>query len=182
MFVHKNRSQRESNSHKGFTLIELTIGIAVLSIALLVMTGSLFPQAARSTDPWFQVRSAELAQSMMNEVLARKFDENSYVLGDLRCGEYEVGSTSLVPCAGAVDLTNCSSTEEASISDYDDVDDFNCLSLSGAQIVTRFNSSYQDFTVDVNVSYATNITKLIVVTVRPPRGNSVVYSAYKANY
>ena len=170
--------------HKGFTLIELTIGIAVLSVALLVMTGALFPQIERSTDPWFQVRSAELAQSMMNEILARKFDENSFVTGNLRCGEDD-GVSSASACVTQLALDNCNSTEEASRADFDDVDDFNCFSATGDQITDITNTAlidvYRAFTVNVAVDYAGS-AKIVVVTITPPRGSPVVYSSYKANY
>ena len=178
---------------KGFTLIELTIGIAVLSVALLVMTGSLFPQAERSTDPWMQVRSAELANSMMNEVLSRKFDANSYVLGDLRCGEFEnSGGTTLVPCVDPLLLGNCAAVtnfsyrEEganASRDTFDDIDDYHCLVLSGDQItqVNNLQGVYDSFTVRVTVGYV-GAHKLVTVSVTPPRGGDVVYSAYRTNY
>lgn len=180
MFV-RNLSQA---IQKGFTLIELTIGIAVLSVALLVMTGALFPQIERSTDPWFQVRSAELAQSMMNEILARKFDENSFVTGNLRCGEDD-GTSTAGDCVTQTELDNCSTTEEASRADYDDVDDFNCFTATGDQITDITNTAlidvYRAFTVSVVVNYV-NTAKVVMVTVTPPRGSPVVYSSYKANY
>ncbi len=176
----------------GFTLLELTIGIAVLSVALTVMTGALFPQADRSTEPWFQVRSAELAHSMMNEILARKFDENNFVLGNLRCGEFETGATTSVPCVTQNALNTCTSLEAGETSTnrstYDDVDDFNCTSLSAAQLTDltgnqSLANQYEGFQVQVDVSYLTvDQVKLITVTVTPPRGGDIVYSAYKANY
>lgn len=169
---------------KGFTLIELTIGIAVLSVALLVMTGALFPQAERSTDPWFQVRSAELGHSLMNEIVARKFDENNFVLGELRCGE-DNGTTVAPACATQTELNTCSTTEEGSRADFDDVDDFNCFSATGDQITDIIDAAlidvYKQFSVTVDVDYAL-AAKLITVTVTPPRGVPVSYSTYKANY
>lgn len=170
---------------RGFTLLELAIGTSVLAVSLLVMTGALFPQAQRSTDPWFQVRSAELAHSMMNEILARKFDESNGAVGDLRCGEYETGSTPFTNCATQAELTACNTTEEANRADFDDVDDFNCLNLTGNQILNVSGGSlgdiYAEFTVSVNVAYAGS-NKRITVTVEPPRGDNIVYSAIKANY
>ena len=171
---------------KGFTLIELTIGIVVLSVALLVMTGALFPQAERSTNPWFQVRSAELAHSMMNEILAKKFDENSFTSGNLRCGELNASG-----CVASADLSNCASglfREEANRADFDDVDDFNCLSIPGNSLTDLTGNQaladvYAGFNVAVSVSYQTfDQVKLITVTVTPPKGDQIVYSAYKANY
>ena len=180
---------------KGFTLIELTIGMLVLSIALMVMTGALFPQAARSVDPWFQVRSAELAHSMMNEILAKRFDENSLVIDDMRCNE----ATNLVQagnCISVNNLNDCSVLtgflfrEEANRVDFDDVDDFNCLTLSGDQLTDltgkqELEEVYANFTIAVSVRYIVpGEVKLVTVTVSTPAPVSqrIVYSAYKANY
>lgn len=159
---------------RGFTLIELTIGITVLSVALLVMTGALFPQAERSTNPWFQVRSAELAQSLMNEILAREFDENTYKVGELRCGEFtatEIAefctpSSNFGPDAG-----------ENNRGDFDDVDDFHGLTLAGADL----DDEYQGFSIDISVTTVGH-NKLITVRVSPPRGDVIVYSTLKGNY
>lgn len=177
----------------GFTLIELTIGIAVLSVALLVMTGSLFPQAQRSADPWLQVRSAELASSMMNEILARKFDENSYVLGDFRCGESDGTFTAPACVASGLLPANCSSISNYSYREegqnalrdsFDDVDDFHCLTFAGNAIISNFNQSYSNFSLNISVTYANNLgnLKLITVVVSHPQTGDITYSAYKANY
>ena len=169
---------------QGFTLLELVFGIVVMSTVLLIMTGALFPQAERSTDPWFQVRSAELAQSMMNEILARRFDENSLVIGNLRCGEIGAGD-----CATETELTDCDTTEEGTEREfYDDVDDFNCLDLTGNDITdiegNELTNVYKQFQVTVTVNYDATYTdaKLITVTVTPPHGADVIYSSLKANY
>ena len=181
----------------GFTLIELVIGIFVLSVALMVMTGALFPQAERSTNPWFQVRSAELAQSMMNEIIARRFDENSAQTGALRCGESGASACTVINACGFVDGTGQENPwiEEGSASRqlFDDVDDFDCFSATGSDISNIDNQSLDDvyakFTINVSVRYAgTDLglantdAKLITVTVTPPLGDDVVYASYKANY
>lgn len=178
---------------KGFTLIELTIGMLVLSIALMVMTGALFPQAARSADPWFQVRSAELAHSMMNEILAKKFDENSFTINNMRCGE-ETDLVTAGDCITAEDLNDCddvsSFREESVRADFDDVDDFNCLTITGNTLTDLTGKQaladvYSNFTIAVSVNYVTqDQLKLVTVTVSTPAPASqrIVYAAYKANY
>jgi len=181
----------------GFTLIELVIGIFVLSVALMVMTGALFPQAERSTNPWFQVRSAELAQSMMNEIIARRFDENSAQISALRCGESGASACTSINACGYIDVNSIQNPwiEEGSSNRelFDDVDDFDCFSTTGSEISNIDNQSLNDvyakFTIKVTVSYAgTDLglsntdAKLITVTVTPPLGDDVVYASYKANY
>ncbi|MFT6209390.1 MAG: MSHA pilin protein MshD, partial [Colwellia sp.] len=76
------------NKPRGFTLIELVVGIVVFSIALMLFTSLIVPQAVRSVDPIFQVRATELAQSLINEIVSKPFDENSNRTGGTaRCNE-----------------------------------------------------------------------------------------------
>jgi MSHA pilin protein MshD len=56
-----------------FTLVEVVIGIVVLAIALVLITTALGPLYTKSTEPWHQVRAAELGHSFLNEVMARSF-------------------------------------------------------------------------------------------------------------
>lgn len=176
----------------GFTLIELVIGIVLLSSILVFLTAALFPQAKNSTDPWFQVRSAELGQSFMNEILARRFDENSSNTGAvIRCDEATGPS-----CIAAI--PDCSQpnswTEESSRLLYDDVDDFHCYSATGNAITNINNVAlvdvYKQFTVEVAVAYAgtdlgfsnNRLAKKITVTVTAPNGQTIQYASYKGNY
>lgn len=177
---------------RGFTLVEMVVGITALSAALLLLTGVLVPQAKRSTDPWFQVRSAELAQSLINEINARSFDQNSSRTGSaLRCDE--TGAPSCI--ANLPD--DCSSsntwTEETSRDQYNDIDDFHCFSATGDQITNVENQAligvYREFNVDVRVQYAgadlglaNRLAKRVTVSVTPPRGSVVNYTVYRTNY
>ncbi|MGF1886550.1 prepilin-type N-terminal cleavage/methylation domain-containing protein [Photobacterium profundum] len=80
--------------NRGFTLIEGIITIVILGIAMVTLTSFLFPQAERSATPYYQARSAAIGNAFLNEILSRKFDENSDPNGDsvLRCGELELGA------------------------------------------------------------------------------------------
>lgn len=73
---------------RGFTLIESIVVIIVLGIAMVTITSFLAPQVASSADPQYQNRSVALGQSLMNQILARGFDEHSDFDGGLvRCGD-----------------------------------------------------------------------------------------------
>ena len=63
---------------KGFTLVELIIGITVFSIIMMVIIGLIGPQSRLSVEPIWQVRASELAQSLMSEINARAFNDNCY--------------------------------------------------------------------------------------------------------
>ena len=65
-------ARQRSIPARGFSLIELIIGIVVLAIAMLFISAILGPLFVRSIEPWHQVRAAELGNSLMNEILARR--------------------------------------------------------------------------------------------------------------
>lgn len=79
--------------HQGFTLIESIIAIVILGLAMLTLSSFLYPQIAQSAKPFYEVRASALANSLMTEVLARNFDEQSDHNGGLvRCGEQKAPS------------------------------------------------------------------------------------------
>ncbi|QTH63187.1 type II secretion system protein [Psychrosphaera ytuae] len=182
-------------SQRGFTLVEMVVGITALSVALLLLTGVLVPQAERSTDPWFQVRSAELAQSLMNEINARSFDENSSRTGgQTRCNESSGPACTNIPTTCPTNTSASKSwVEENSRDLYDDVDDFHCFEASGDTITNIEDQAlinvYKEFSVSVRVVYAgsdlglsNQLAKRITVSVTPPRGSIVNYTTYRTNY
>ncbi|MFM1680923.1 prepilin-type N-terminal cleavage/methylation domain-containing protein [Aeromonas salmonicida] len=73
---------------RGFTLIELIVGIVLLAVALTGILGLLINQAPQAVDPVQQVRAAQLAQRLAGEMLQKSFDEQSDHNGGVyRCGE-----------------------------------------------------------------------------------------------
>ena len=176
------------NNAKGFTLIELVIGIIVFSIALTLFTSLIVPQAIKSVDPIFQVRASELGQSMINEITSKSFDETSDRTGG--------GTLCDASCIGSINLGPDGESRE----NYDDVDDYHGLSASDGDIKNAFNetamlasnSLYQGFSISVNVVYdadmdgtadtAVGDTKLITVTVTTPNDENIIFSSFRSNY
>ena len=178
----------------GFTLVELVLGIVVLAIALTLLTGILAPLHRDSGAIWLQVRSAELAQSLLSEVMARSFDENSSRSGSpLRCGETGAGS-----CAASIPacpVTGMSSlTEESNRQDYDDVDDFHCLRADAATLTdwlgTSLASRYANYRIAVTVSYdgtasgaaSNGLVKRVTLNITAPDSTVLTFSALKGNW
>jgi len=177
----------------GFTLVELIVGVVVLGIALLLISSVLGPMYIRSSEPWQQVRAAELGHSLMNEIMARSFDENSSRGSNLlRCGETGAGS-----CIAAIPVCPVSgmssATEETSRDLYDDVDDFHCFRGDGAAVSNILNQSlaesYRNFQVEVFVSYAgaeiglpNQRAKRVDIRVILPSGDHIAFSSYKGNW
>lgn len=182
----------------GFTLVELVIGIVVLAIALTVITGVLGPLYQRSTDPWHQVRAAELGHSFMNEIMARSFDEQSdRADGSYRCDALtEPTPVTPWPCTNAINFGP--EAGETRIS-FNDVDDFHNFSASGDAITNilanPLTGLYNNYQVAVNVAYdgnfngvmnevdpAERLAKRILVSVTTPSGEVIQFAAYRSNW
>jgi MSHA pilin protein MshD len=179
--------------HAGFTLLELIVGVVVLGIALLMISSILGPMYIRSSEPWQQVRAAELGHSLMNEIMARSFDENSSRGTNLlRCGE--AGASACIATIPACPANGMSSaTEEISRDLYDDVDDFHCFRGDGAAVSNILNQSladsYRNYQVEVFVSYAgadiglpNQSAKRVDIRVILPSGGNIAFSSYKGNW
>lgn len=152
-------------SHRGATLIEVIVFLLVIGIALAATLNVFTQNMLTNTDPLIRIRALELAQAQLDEVLARKFDENTPTGGVPACN-----STGAVVCAGI-----------SSDSDFDDVGDFNAVN----------DSSTNGYEIDVSVvdsSLSGAEARLITVTVTTPpmaglpAGDTVTLSAYKVNF
>lgn len=172
---------------RGFTLIELIVGIVVLSISFSLITTLILPLSEKSAEQLHQVRAAELGQSMVNEILARSFDENSDMVGGLlRCSEN--GTTCTLPAVLGKEGTETRQT-------FNDVDDYHDLDTNNTDdenvLGETFSSLYPGFSVRVSVCYSnfsgtcsTNVelAKFIVITITTPQDFDIKLSVYKANF
>lgn len=177
----------------GFTLIETVIGIVVLSIVFSILTTLIYPLAEQSAEQVHQVRASELGQSMLNEILAKAFDENSDKSGGrVRCGETN-------PILGSACSNTLGAESGETRANFDDVDDYifyddskpieTALGTSDSLAtiyfgfivkVTVINDSNYD---GVNSGTDNNFTaKLITITVTTPQNSNFVFSAYRVNY
>ncbi|MDX3775389.1 prepilin-type N-terminal cleavage/methylation domain-containing protein [Chromatiaceae bacterium AAb-1] len=174
---------------RGVTLIELLAGIVVLGIALTLITAALGPLYVKTVDPWHQVRAAELGQSLMNEILSRRFDKNSFKHGSLlRCGE-GINEGIDVSCSPIPDHSGITDR-----SGFTGVEDYNGYTASGDQIIDaaerELTSLYREYKVKVTVfnagaelNLAHNLSaRRITVTVTTPAGSSLDFTAYKGNW
>lgn len=183
---------------RGFTLIETVIGIVVLSISFAIFTTLLHPLSKQSAEQVHQIRAAELGQSMMNEILAKAFDENSDMSGGLyRCGDDINNDGAIVAADGEQACSvNLGNEEFGDRALFDDVDDYNDLVLNGIQSSLgagdSLNDIYRGFQVKVSVTNESNYrvtanannytAKLITVTVTTPQQFDFIFSAFKANF
>lgn len=160
---------------KGATLVELVITIVIISVAIAGVVGAFGLITGRSADPLNQTRAVALAQIYMDEILSRRYDEDTPVGGVPR---------QTMSCDIA--------TEETDRADYDDVDDYNAISGGAPENAegTALIADYANFQVAISVKCAGNEmglpaddnAKRIDLTVTDPSGNTYDFSAYRANY
>lgn len=188
----------------GFTLIELVMGIVLIAIALGGMLGLLINQSAESTEPVQQVRAAQLAQRLLNDISARSFDQNSDHNGShWRCGETVNGIT-YATCT----LPTGYGPESGETTPYlfNDVDDYHTPAICSQHLTTCSNNSwvaasyftdnsvatqsdYPNYRVQIVIApgsgcSATGCTtvKLITVTVQLPDGSQLPFALLRGNY
>ncbi|RUO75938.1 prepilin-type N-terminal cleavage/methylation domain-containing protein [Idiomarina seosinensis] len=174
------------NKTRGFTLIEIIIGIVVIAIVIGVVTAGMGPLFRQTVDPWQQVRAAELGQSLMNEIMARKYDEVN--TASVRCSEGAGACT--VPeatCAGPGNpLPDTDGSETRA--DFDDVDDFNCLGINQTGLDNIFGNAidtayYNGFTAEVRVSETVaNEAKQIDIVIVTPQSQRIEFSGVRGNW
>ena len=173
-------------NQQGFTLIELIVGIVVLTLSLSIMSTLIAPAEEKSADNVLQIKASELAQSLMNDITSRAFDDNSDMSGGrVRCGE---------PAGGDNDCTTVIGVEADEDEDdrntFDDVDDFNGFTDRVNSTGGDIDGGYAQFDIEVNVIYAgtelglsdNTLAKRITVTVTTPLGTAIEFASYKANY
>lgn len=145
---------------RGVTLVELIVTIVILAIALLGVSLAIQSGVSRSGQALVEVRAAALGQAYLDEILGKRYDENS-------------SNNGVPPCrATAPPARQCTSegnfgfnygspveSGENSRVRLDDVDDFHgmlegdgqALPLQDAEGNTR--TGYENFTVAVSVRY-----------------------------
>ena len=188
----KSNSQIKGVS-RGFTLIELIVGIVVLSLSFSLLITLILPLSEKSAEQLHQVRASELGQSMMNEILARAFDENSDMAGGLvRCSEGTTDCTS----PDENDFPHLGPDDSETRQTFNDVDDYHGYDSDNTDdenaLNEKFSSLYPGFRVQVSVCYSefdgvcnttsVELAKLIIITVTTPQDFDFVFSFYKANF
>lgn len=185
---HRSYFIRRLDHHgaQGFTLIELVVGMLVLSIALVMLSTMLFPQADRAAETLHRVRSAELAHSLLNEIWGKRYDQNTNPNGGVpACGAAarpERGLPAGLPCTAESDFGAAGLNRNA----YRDVDDYHNLSQDNLMLNSSrtYAQEYPNYQLAVQVTYPNgdSNSKLITITVITPSGEAIVYNALRSNY
>ncbi|WP_322567453.1 type IV pilus modification PilV family protein [Thiohalophilus sp.] len=183
MTVKYSYEGRGTRNEAGFTLVEMVVFIVVLAVGLsgvvLVINRTLLdaPEALVNT------RAMEIAQLYLDEIGAKKYDENTPQGG-------------LPPC-DSPDGDAC--TAEASFGPegsesrdlFDDVDDYhNPAFQTAADADNNPLPNYSDYDVGVTISYAgtelglanDRLAKRIDLIIRTPRNQQIPVTLYRTNF
>nr|WP_312846323.1 prepilin-type N-terminal cleavage/methylation domain-containing protein [Marinobacter arenosus] len=158
---------------RGATLVELVITIVIISIAIAGVVGAFALISGRSADPLNETRAVALGQLYVDEILSKKYDEQTPQGGVPRY-------------TGACTIGADGAETRAS---FDDVDDYDGLSDAPPASALGGISGYAGFSVDVSVTCAgtevglpASQAKRIDVLVSAPDDRRFVFSAYRANF
>lgn len=182
----------------GFSLVEMVATIVILGIALVTITSMMVGSLGRNADTFEDTRTTALARAYLDEIISRRYDENSHPSGTPACDG--IGGAGGCTDDGSVSTDNFGpDSGEATRDKWDDVDDYDGLDeglggidpdLHDAENLVR--SGYDDYRVTVTVEYAGDQpplskdktdAKLITVTVyTPPAAIGTEFQVYKANF
>ena len=167
----------------GFTLVELIVTMVVISIAVLGITNALSFAFAHQSDGLWQAKSVALAESYLEEIMARRFDEATPLGGVPPC------APTTVACS-AVGVDGEARTEFDDVDDYHGVDDSPPLDVNGNPRL-----EYAGYRVQVTVAYldalqvsalgldASTDAKLVTVRVTPPGvGSAMEFPMLRTNF
>ncbi len=148
---------------QGFTLIEALVFIVVVSVALVAVMQIYGQALVNSVDPIVRVKAVELARATLDDIVSRRFDENSPTGGVPACG-----TGSAPACLGI-----------APEADQDDVGDYHGWTSSpdaGYALAVTVVAAGTD------LGLAAEQARKITVTVTMPDGHTLALAAYKVNY
>jgi MSHA pilin protein MshD len=124
-----------SKSHSGLSLIEVIIFILILSIALGAIISVYIYTTRHSANTLFTLKTVELSQALMDEILSKAYDENTPVGGGCVKGYASTSCTSSTT-AQALLVSNFGINTGETRSRFDDIDDYHDLAYCGAGVTT----------------------------------------------
>jgi MSHA pilin protein MshD len=177
-----------STDERGLSLIELLVFIVVVGIAVTGVLSVFSLNARTSADPVVQKQALAIADSLLEEVLAKPYtycdtDDANVETASSTAGCATMAETAMAPEAGETRYSN--------LTPYDNVNDYNGFAMTG--IVDPSGNAVPDlngYTASVQVQTPpvplTNIpageTLFVTVTVTGPGNHSVTLSGYRTRY
>jgi MSHA pilin protein MshD len=194
----------QSYLYQGFTLIELAMTIVILGFTSVILI-PFFTSITHSPDPLIRQRAIALGQSMIDEILSKKWDEDTPTGGAPICsGESNGSRPSISNCSKSASTISLDTGESSpNRNNWDDVDDYNGYSesdsfteqdgdtftltgFSRSATVTYIPSDSAPIETTTPVGTTTSAqstdTKRIVVTVSSPLGETLNFVAILCNF
>ncbi len=171
---------------RGLSLIELLVFIVVVGVAVTGVLSVYSLTARTSVDPMIQKQSLAIAESLLEEVLAKP-----YTYCDPDDANVET-ATSPAGCAVAEMAMGpeAGETRYSNLTPFDNVNDYNGFSmagivdLSGAAVVglAAYSAAIQVQSAGVFNGIPAGNTLLVTVTVTAPGNHGVSLSGYRTRY
>lgn len=124
---------RTSSAQRGISLIELIIFIVIISVALTGITLIYINATRYSADPMLRIRSIELAQSTLEEIMLKGYDHSTPVGGG--CVRFPAGSSrcsaGTSPNATSQTIATFGSEAGENRTTFNDIDDYHNLAYCG---------------------------------------------------
>ncbi|WP_371376639.1 prepilin-type N-terminal cleavage/methylation domain-containing protein [Thalassotalea aquiviva] len=178
---------------KGITLIELIVAMTIMAILAGFLISALLPREKQSVDHLQLIKAVTLAQSLINEIRLKAFDEHSTSLSEFeRCND----SRGIIACTGIANFGP--DAGETSRLLFDDVDDYHFYQGLEDSNGSDISAIYPGFKVLVQVTYDNDysgatafydgraitdesLVKQIRVIVTTEFGTEIVLATHKAN-
>lgn len=180
-----------AKSHSGYSLIAIVLSIVLMSSALLIITTTLVPRSQHNAELMYSTKAAELGTAVMDEIVGRRFDQQSGPNGGLPVCNDPVGK----PCTEPHLLGPDKSANEDSTTRtrFNDVDDFNGLNGPVKDVLGKdLSTIYPHFLISIRVFYDANLDgkpdlingnrKRIMVVVTDPAGQHYTFSVIRGNF
>lgn len=168
----------------GFSLLELLLAMVLLGLAMTIIVQFNHNTHSQVASAGQTLRAIELGQSYLDEILSKRFDENSPLNGQQRCDE-----TGQLACTAAANFGPETGESRAS---FDDVDDYHQLSEVPTNVEGNTLSNYSAlWLVTVAVTYAGNsqgfthhqqIKQITVRVTHQQTQQTIAFSAFKGNF
>lgn len=142
---------------RGFTLIEVVLGLTIISVAIAGVVSILFSFRQSTVDPIFEAKASMLADHVISRLYAVSYDENSDHNGsECRCGEISItgGNNSLKIChdkactaSGSFGPDVTAELNATSPDSFNDVDDYDTQALceKGGSTIKDLCSTNSEF-------------------------------------
>ncbi|MBS0461707.1 MAG: type II secretion system protein [Proteobacteria bacterium] len=177
-----------STDERGLSLIELLVFIVVVGIAVTGVLSVFSLNARTSADPVVQKQALAIADSLLEEVLAKPYtycdtDDANVETASSTAGCATMAETAMAPEAGETRYSN--------LTPYDNVNDYNNFQMLNGIVDPSGNAvpDLNGYTASVQVQPAgafngipAGETLFVTVTVTGPGNHSVTLSGYRTRY